>query len=72
MSNLQILLIEDNKETLTELLDTLPQTIDRLSIVWEPCSNFEEAQSKIARNRYDLIVTDIYIDARGQKRSFSI
>lgn len=72
MTDLCILLIEDDEATLGELLATVPEVLNDFHLSWEPCQKFDEAINKIKLRRYDLIVSDIYVDERGQKKSYSI
>lgn len=65
---LHVLLIEDDRESLEALLETLPETVADCSIIWEPCDSFEDALQRVNRQRYDLVLTDIYRDrTSGQK-----
>ena len=66
--NLSVLLVEDDKENLDLLMESLPETVSGHTIEWEPCSDFEEAVRLVGLRRYDLIVTDIYRDRGGRDK----
>lgn len=69
---LHILLVEDDKENLDLLLQTLPDSLGGYGLEWEPCGDFAEAMKRIATRRYDMIVTDIYRDRPGHKKGIEI
>ncbi len=69
--NLSVLLVEDDKVNLDLLMESLPETVSGYNIEWEPCSDFGEAVRLIGLRRYDLIVTDIYRDRRGQEKEIA-
>jgi len=69
---LHILLVEDDKENLDLLLETLPDSLGAYGLEWEPCSDFVEAIKRVATRRYDMIVTDIYRDRPGHKKGTEI
>ncbi|MDE2888238.1 MAG: hypothetical protein OXR72_08475 [Gemmatimonadota bacterium] len=66
--DLYILLVEDDRENLELLMDSLPKEVSGHNIEWEPCVDFEEAVRRVGLRRYDLIVTDIYRDRRGHRK----
>ncbi|MCD4727621.1 MAG: response regulator [Pirellulales bacterium] len=59
---LHVLLVEDDQENLDLLIQTLPAEIDDHRIEWEPCDSFERAEQLVALRRFDIVVTDIYLD----------
>jgi len=59
---LHVLLVEDDKENLKLLQQSLPADLDGYRLVWEPCDDFEKAKELVAIRRYDVVVTDIYRD----------
>ena len=65
---LNVLLVEDDKENLDLLMESLPETVSGHNIEWEPCSDFEEAVRRVRLRRYDLVVTDIYRDEEGHEK----
>ena len=69
---LYVLLVEDDKENLHLLLKTLPESILGYKLEWDPCDSFEEAIKRIKVHRYDMIVTDIYLDRpeKGDKGKY--
>lgn len=66
---LHILLVEDDAENLQMLCETLPPRIGTIDIDWEPCDSFEEARKLVQKQRYDLIVTDVYRDREDKHKS---
>lgn len=64
------LVIEDNEYTLTELIETLPSTLEDYEILWTPCKNFDEATMRLMTQRFDIVITDIYIDSEGHAKSY--
>jgi CheY-like chemotaxis protein len=65
---LHVLLIEDDKENLGLLMSTLPNSLCNYLIQWEPCDSFQDAEDRIKVHRYDIIVTDIYIDRKDRMK----
>ena len=66
--NLSVLLVEDDEENLNLLIETLPREVSEYTIVWDPCSDFQEAVRLVDLRRYDLIVTDIYRDREDHNK----
>jgi CheY-like chemotaxis protein len=66
MTVLNVLLIDDDPESLTLLMESLPDTVEDTTIRWEPCGAFEEAFERIAERRFDVVVTDIYRDRQAK------
>jgi CheY-like chemotaxis protein len=64
---LNILLIDDDEESLSLLSDSLPREIEGIEIRWEPCGTFDEAFRRIAERRYDVVVSDIYRDRKKKE-----
>lgn len=62
--SLKVLLVEDDKESLGLLSETLPKILDGYNLEWESCESFETALTKVHNGRYDLVVTDIYRDRK--------
>jgi hypothetical protein len=60
VQRLHLLLVEDDHETLTQLLDTLPKELGGCELEWEPCESFERALKLLDLRRYDIVVTDVY------------
>lgn len=67
MNIINVLLIDDDPETLALLVGTLPTTLDEVSVRWQPCGDFDEAIILISERRFDIVVTDIYRDKGGPK-----
>lgn len=65
MTVLNVLLVDDDPQSLELLGDTLPDTVAGRTIRWERCGAFEDALIRISERRFDVVVTDVY---RGQKR----
>jgi CheY-like chemotaxis protein len=73
MSRLDILLVEDDPEHLKLLNELLPTTSNGADLSWHPCSSFEEAHEKLKRQRFDVVVTDVYRDRKGEsKRNLNV
>lgn len=69
---IHILLIEDDRENLKLLMETLPRSINGYDLVWEPCEDFNEAVRRVSIQRFDLIVTDIYRDRSDRGKGVDI
>lgn len=54
------LVIEDDAQTLAQMLEYLPESIDDIEFDWEGEGNFEAAIRKLRFRRYDLVITDVY------------
>ena len=67
MTVLNVLLVDDDPESLRLLQESLPAEIEEVAIRWEPCGSFVEALERIADQRFDIVVTDIYLDRAGPK-----
>ena len=65
---LHILLVEDDAENLSLLLQSLPREIAGFRLEWEPCGSFERAEELVAIQRFDIVVTDIYRDRTGEAK----
>ena len=65
---LHILLVEDDEENLKLLMESLPSELDNYHLQWEDCVDFEDAITRVATRRYDLVVTDIYRDRQGSRK----
>ncbi|MHB8452060.1 MAG: hypothetical protein ACYDAQ_16670 [Mycobacteriales bacterium] len=68
MSVLNVLLVDDDPESLRLLKETLPGTIAGETIRWEPCEDFDDALRRISERRFDIVVTDIYRDQEGVEK----
>lgn len=68
MTVLNILLIDDDPESLSLLLDSLPETVADATIRWEGCGTFEDAFQRIEDRRFDVVVSDIYRDRTSAKK----
>jgi len=65
---LHILLVEDDEENLKLLMESLPSELENYHLQWEDCADFEDAITRVATRRYDLVVTDIYRDRRDRRK----
>jgi len=65
---LHILLVEDDEENLKLLMESLPSELENYHFQWEDCADFEDAITRVATRRYDLVVTDIYRDRRDRRK----
>lgn len=68
---LNALVIEDNEDTLNELIATLPKSLIDYEILWTPCNSFNEAVKLLAFQRFDIVITDIYVDVRGHSKNYN-
>jgi len=62
---LNVLLVDDDPQSLELLVSTLPETIAGETIRWEPIGSFEDALRLIEERRFDIVVTDVYRDQEG-------
>lgn len=60
MTVLNVLLVDDDPDSLRLMSETLPPTVESATIRWEACGSFDEALERISDRRYDIVVTDIY------------
>ena len=69
MTTYEILLIDDDRESLELLVQTLPDEIDGHAVEWTACDAFDEALDLLRRRRFDLVATDIYRDSSGAHKT---
>lgn len=69
MTVLNILLIDDDPDSLQLLKESLPETVAGMTIRWEDCGSFEEAFQLVEDRRFDVVVTDIYRDRTSAKKN---
>jgi len=62
MTVLNVLLVDDDLDSLRLLEESLPKEVAGAEIRWEGCGTFEEAFQLIEDRRYDVVVSDIYRD----------
>jgi CheY-like chemotaxis protein len=62
---LNVLLVDDDPESLELLRQSLSDEIGGATIRWEPCGSFEEGLEWIAQRRFDIVASDIYRDRDG-------
>ena len=62
MTVLNVLLVDDDPESLRLLMESLPDTIEEATIRWEQCGEFDDALQRISERRFDVVVSDIYRD----------
>ena len=60
--HLSVLLVEDDKENLDLLLETLSLDYNGYKLHFLPCPSFEEALDLLKYQRFDLVITDIFRD----------
>ena len=66
---IRALLVDDDPESLRLLRETLSgEEFEGYEIEWVPCASFEEADARLARERFDLVASDVYRDRRGQPK----
>jgi hypothetical protein len=66
---LEVLFIDDSESVITQMKDFLARNFAGREIEWTFCSQFEQAISLINYRRFDIVVTDIYRDRPGKKKS---
>lgn len=61
-TNLVALLVEDDLHSLNQYQQVLPKEFAEhdVTIQYDPCSSFEEADARMKRERFDLLLTDTY------------
>ena len=69
MTVYDILLIDDDSESLDLLVKTLPNEIDGHEVAWHECDSFDRALDLLRRWRFDLVATDIYRDSSRSYKS---
>ena len=69
MTVYDILLIDDDPESLDLLLATLPSEVDGHEVTWHGYDSFDNALDVLQRWRFDLVATDIYRDSSGAHKS---
>jgi CheY-like chemotaxis protein len=69
MTVLNVLLIDDDPDSLRLLRESLPETVADATIRWEDCGTFEEAFQRIEDRRFDVVVTDIYRDRTSIRKN---
>jgi CheY-like chemotaxis protein len=62
MTVLNVLLVDDDPESLRLLGESLPEVIEEATIRWERCGEFDDALQRITERRFDVVVSDIYRD----------
>jgi len=62
MTVLNVLLVDDDPDSLRLLEESLPDTIESTTIRWEQCGDFDDALQRISERRFDVVVSDIYRD----------
>lgn len=62
MTVLNVLIVDDDPESLRLLGESLPDVIEGATIRWEPCGEFDDAMQRIAERRFDVVASDIYRD----------
>jgi len=70
-TTLYALLMEDDPDSLRQLEQLLPPRIAGHNIYWETCDDFDRAVERLGVRRYDIVVTDIYRDRKGQRKGIS-
>lgn len=68
MTVLNVLLVDDDEESLRLLGESVPGEIEGSSIRWERCGDFSDALRRIAERRFDIVVSDIYRNREGKEK----
>jgi CheY-like chemotaxis protein len=68
---LNVLLIDDDPDSLRLLKESLPPTVAGASIRWEDCGTFEDAFQLLEDRRFDIVVTDIYRDRTSARKNIA-
>jgi len=66
MTILNVLIVDDDPESLRLLVESLPAEIEGATIRWEQCGEFDDALQRIAERRFDVVVSDIYRNREGE------
>ncbi len=61
--NLSVLLVEDDKEYLKLLLESLPRELEDCNLHYTPCDSFDEALRILKYQRFDLVLSDVFRDS---------
>lgn len=70
---MQFLIIDDDQDVLEQFKQTLPSSIRDYDIEWDYCDSFEEASKMIRNRRYDVVLSDVYLDRPGvDKRDLTV
>lgn len=69
MTLLQVLLVDDDPESLHLLKESLPSEVSGHEVRWEPCNDFDEAVQRVKERRYDVVVSDVYRDREGKPKT---
>lgn len=68
MQELRILIVDDDQDTLDQLVEGFPDDIDGKKVRLDKTNSFEEAKVWISETRYDVVVTDIYRDREDKEK----
>ncbi|MDA4120324.1 MAG: hypothetical protein OK436_07025, partial [Thaumarchaeota archaeon] len=49
-------------------MQTLPSDLAGTTIRWEACGDFDLALERISERRFDIVVTDVYVDQAGKAK----
>jgi CheY-like chemotaxis protein len=67
----EILVVDDDAESLEQLRQLLPETVGENAIIWEYCGGFDEALVMLRRRRFDVLVSDIYRDREKDHKTIA-
>ncbi len=65
------LFVEDEKDQLDQFKKTIHTNFDGLVIKWEFVESFEEVEAQLETKKYDLVVSDIYLNLKETGRQIS-
>ena len=71
MTVLNVLLVDDDPQSLRLLGESLPDTIEAATIRWEQCGDFDDALQRISERRFDVVVCDIYRDRTSTAKNLA-
>ncbi|MDG6719223.1 hypothetical protein QCE92_13710, partial [Staphylococcus aureus] len=61
MSGLDILVVDDDPEVMRQLKALLPETAGDIPLSYQYETDFDHAVTLLARYRYDILISDIYV-----------
>jgi CheY-like chemotaxis protein len=68
-SLLEILVVDDDLEVISQLRELLPQDVSGNQVRYEFCGGFEQALQLLRLRRFDLLVTDIYVGRNPKEKN---
>ena len=63
-----VLIMEDDGEALRQYERSFPKDYDGWEIVYDPCEDFDEAMKRLSSRRYDMVITDVYLNRTDRQK----